>query len=73
MRNIKSLENGWIFVKNAANAQEAAQAKGVPVTLPHTWNAKDGQDGGNDYHRGTCWYVSFSYTHLDVYKRQAWV
>ncbi len=57
MRNIKSLENGWIFVKNAANAQEAAQAKGVPVTLPHTWNAKDGQDGGNDYHRGTCWYV----------------
>lgn len=24
----------------------------VPVTLPHTWNALDGQDGGNDYHRG---------------------
>lgn len=26
------------------------------VTVPHTWNASDGQDGGNDYHRGTCWY-----------------
>ena len=24
-----------------------------PVTLPHTWNALDGQDGGNDYYRGT--------------------
>ena len=22
------------------------------VTIPHTWNAFDGQDGGNDYHRG---------------------
>ena len=22
------------------------------VALPHTWNAKDGQDGGNDYWRG---------------------
>ena len=20
----------------------------APVSLPHTWNAKDGQDGGND-------------------------
>ena len=26
------------------------------VSLPHTWNAKDGQDGGDDYRRGTCTY-----------------
>ena len=26
------------------------------VDLPHTWNAIDGQDGGNDYWRGTCLY-----------------
>lgn len=26
------------------------------VDLPHTWNGKDGQDGGNDYYRGTCAY-----------------
>ena len=26
------------------------------VQLPHTWNALDGQDGGNDYKRGTCVY-----------------
>ena len=24
----------------------------VKVSLPHTWNAQDGQDGGNDYWRG---------------------
>ena len=28
----------------------------VSVNLPHTWNAMDGQDGGNDYYRGTCFY-----------------
>lgn len=29
----------------------------VEVNLPHTWNGNDGQDGGNDYHRGTCYYL----------------
>jgi beta-galactosidase len=27
------------------------------VNLPHSWNNIDGQDGGNDYYRGTCLYV----------------
>lgn len=27
------------------------------LDLPHTWNGIDGQDGGNDYHRGNCYYV----------------
>ena len=26
------------------------------IHLPHTWNDKDGQDGGNDYFRGRCAY-----------------
>lgn len=26
------------------------------VRTPHTWNARDGQDGGNDYRRGPAWY-----------------
>ena len=33
---------GWLFRKTGADAWE-------PVTLPHTWNAQDGQDGGNNY------------------------
>ena len=40
---------GWEFFKDLA-------AAGEKVDLPHTWNGKDGQDGGNDYYRGTCWY-----------------
>ena len=28
----------------------------APITLPHTWNAQDGQDGGNDFWRGVGMY-----------------
>ena len=27
------------------------------INVPHTWNGVDGQDGGNDYYRGTCYYL----------------
>ncbi|HHV12706.1 MAG TPA: glycoside hydrolase family 2 protein [Clostridiales bacterium] len=54
-QNIKLYQ--WNFIKEAKDAEQAAAATGVPVTVPHTWNAIDGQDGGNDYYRGTCWYV----------------
>ena len=42
------LNQNWIFSKEGHDE---------PVTLPHTWNAIDGQDGGNDYYRGTCCYT----------------
>ena len=48
MRKTELFNDGWIFEKPG----EAP----VSVTLPHTWNAKDGQDGGNDYWRGTAVY-----------------
>ena len=58
MGNVMELKDNWMFVKEAENAADAASKKGTAVSLPHTWNAVDGQDGGNDYHRGTCWYVT---------------
>ena len=57
MRKIENINQNWKFVKTAENAEAAIQAAGEAINLPHTWNALDGQDGGNDYHRGTCWYV----------------
>ncbi len=59
MRKTIPLSAGWQFLKKAASVQEAveAAASGEAVCLPHTWNAVDGQDGGNDYYRGTCWYI----------------
>ena len=47
-RTIFSLNDGWKFYQNGVCSE---------VRLPHTWNAVDGQDGGNDYYRGTCRYV----------------
>ena len=54
MRQIVKFNENWEFFKGVSeiNTQEI----GKMVTLPHTWNAKDGQDGGNDYFRGTCLY-----------------
>ena len=48
MRRTISLMNDWMFYDNRDNMRL--------VDLPHTWNAVDGQDGGNDYFRGTCMY-----------------
>lgn len=48
MRKEIYLHEGWKFTGPDGRVQE--------VNLPHTWNAKDGQDGGNDYWRGTCVY-----------------
>ena len=48
MRRIQNLMEQWLFI-GPDNRQEQ-------VNLPHTWNAKDGQDGGNDYYRVTCHY-----------------
>ena len=59
MRKITNINKGWRFLKAAipVNAAMEYAAQGEAVDLPHTWNAEDGQDGGNDYHRGLCWYV----------------
>ena len=55
MRNKLSLNEGWIFSKTAPQAI-GTTFEGEAVNLPHSWNATDGQDGGNDYFRGTCYY-----------------
>ena len=55
MRKIISLNNGWQFSKDCA--QPTHNDSVISVNLPHTWNATDGQDGGNDYFRGSCLYT----------------
>ena len=59
MRKINNLKDGWRFLKAELSLEQAIAnaGQGEAISLPHTWNAVDGQDGGNDYHRGTCWYV----------------
>ena len=45
MRTDILLNAGWIFNYHDGSRHE--------VNIPHTWNAIDGQDGGNNYWRGT--------------------
>ena len=54
MRKILELNDGWKFYKNTGDINTELGAE--TVNLPHTWNAQDGQDGGNDYFRGKCLY-----------------
>ena len=48
MRRTLKMMDDWFFT-------DLSQKKNH-IALPHTWNGKDGQDGGNDYARGTCFY-----------------
>ncbi len=49
MRRSINLNMHWMFNQPGKEPAE--------IQLPHTWNAVDGQDGGNDYWRGTATYT----------------
>ena len=57
MREVLNLNAKWAFTKNASEIPSEINNKWDFVNLPHCWNAIDGQDGGNDYYRGTCYYA----------------
>ncbi len=57
MRQIISLNRKWSFRKGVNEVPAVTPADWDFVNVPHCWNAIDGQDGGNDYFRGTCCYV----------------
>ena len=48
MRKEQLINENWLFRYHDGTE--------TVLNIPHTWNAKDGQDGGNDYWRGTCVY-----------------
>lgn len=57
MRQTVNFNFKWAFTKNAEEVPASMPEKWDYVTLPHTWNNIDGQDGGADYYRGTCYYA----------------
>ena len=66
MRSIAKLMKDWQFT--GPNGVTTA------VDLPHTWNARDGQDGGNDYWRGCCTYCTrFAAPVYDPAQQQVWL
>ncbi len=57
MRNIKLINDNWLFSKEAKAVPANLPSDWEVKNLPYTWNEKDGQDGGNDYYRGTCFFA----------------
>lgn len=66
MREITKIMKGWEFT--------GLDGTTTTVDLPHTWNARDGQDGGNDYWRGTCIYrTHFAAPQFNTASHQVWI
>ena len=66
MREIIKIMKGWEFT--------GPDGTTTTVDLPHTWNARDGQDGGNDYWRGTCIYrTRFAAPQFNTASHQVWI
>ncbi len=58
-RVLVNLNTGWRFdLGDVPQASEPGfdDRAWQAIELPHTWNGLDGEDGGNDYHRGPGWY-----------------
>ena len=57
MRKILNFNSKWAFSKQVTEIPTEISNKWCFVNLPHCWNAIDGQDGDNDYYRGTAYYA----------------
>ncbi len=59
MRKVITINDGWLFHKGSLKKDKVPK-KGKrnwdSLSLPHTWNNLDGQDGGSSYYRDKCWY-----------------
>lgn len=55
MRKILNINKDWLFIKEDIDINKDG-INFENVNVPHTWNAIDGSDGGDDYYRGRCWY-----------------
>jgi len=57
LRTVVNFNAKWAFTKQNDSVPAVLPMNWNWVNLPHCWNAIDGQDGDNDYYRGTCWYA----------------
>jgi beta-galactosidase len=58
-RVVTDLNPDWKFIRQDVPGAEQIgfdDSGWQSISLPHTWNNLDGEDGGNDYYRGVGWY-----------------
>ena len=54
-----NLNDGWKFNRGDVDSAQDAKFDDTAwpsISIPHTWNNLDGQDGGGDFYRGVGWY-----------------
>lgn len=57
MRDKVTLSDDWQFIYGLSDLSEInSNILWTDISIPHTWNNLDGQDGGGDYLRGKGWY-----------------
>lgn len=76
MRTTISINEDWLFTASQIDPALPDLSVMETVNLPHTWNAEDGSDGDDFYHRGVCWYAKKSFGRMEnasfwKWKRQA--
>ena len=64
MRTTTLWNDKWIFIK---------EGKKQEISLPHTWNAVDGQTGPEQYYRGTCIYEKEFYRPVLEYGERVYI
>ncbi len=75
VRNVINISQDWKYTKTDtifAKDIKFDDKKWETINLPHTWNNLDGQDGGNNYFRGACWYrklvnIPFEFSKKKIY------
>ncbi|MCQ6280245.1 sugar-binding domain-containing protein [Bacillus sp. EB600] len=60
-RLITSINDHWKFHQGPQGTKDHSivnfnDSSWKRISLPHTWNVKDGTDGGNNYVKGDGWY-----------------
>jgi beta-galactosidase len=57
-RIVQNIDGNWTFHKGSGDfsSVDFNDSGWDKISLPHTWNAVDGSDGGNNYYRGDGWY-----------------
>jgi beta-galactosidase len=58
-REVTNIDADWRFIRQDVAGAELSvfdDSGWDRISIPHTWNAKDGQDGGGNYYRGVGWY-----------------
>lgn len=60
MRTTISINEDWLFTASQIDPALPDLSAMEHINFPHTWNAEDGADGDDDYHRGICWYAKKS-------------